>query len=77
VQEILALALEARGAVGHHTLALCGANGTAEVSLARLAELALLALSGAVGKILSAIVRLLLHLLQALVRTLDTTGNSL
>jgi hypothetical protein len=48
VQEILALALEARGAVGHHTLALCSANSTAEVGLARLAELALLALSGAV-----------------------------
>ena len=48
VQEILALALEASGAIGHHTLALCGTNGTAKVGLARLAELALLALSGAV-----------------------------
>ena len=48
VQEILALALEARGTVGHYTLALCRANGTAEVGLARLAELALLTLSGAV-----------------------------
>jgi hypothetical protein len=65
VQEILALALEARGAVGHHTLALCGANGTAEVGLARLAELALLALSGAVEKILSAIVRIAARLLVA------------
>jgi hypothetical protein len=50
VQEILALALETSGAVGHHTLALCGTNGTAKVGLARLAELALLALSGAVEK---------------------------
>lgn len=48
VQEILALALETSGAVGHHTLALCGTNGTAKVGLARLAELALLALSGTV-----------------------------
>jgi anthranilate phosphoribosyltransferase len=48
VQEILALALETSGAVGHHALALCGTNGTAEVGLARLAELALLALSSAV-----------------------------
>jgi hypothetical protein len=67
VQEILALALEARGTVGHHTLALCGANGGAEVSLARLAELALFALSGAVEKSrLSAIVRLMLDFFQAL-----------
>jgi len=50
VQEILALALETRGAVRHHTLALCGTNGTAKVGLARLAELALLALSGAIRK---------------------------
>ena len=48
VQEILALALETRGAVRHHTFALCGTNGTAKVGLARLAELALLALSSAV-----------------------------
>lgn len=44
VQELLALAGEALGAVGHHTLALRGADGTAQVGLARLAELALLAL---------------------------------
>ena len=50
VQEVLALALETRGAVRHHTLALCGTNGTAKVGLARLAELALLALGSAVRK---------------------------
>jgi hypothetical protein len=67
VQEILALALEARGTVGHHTLALCGADGGAEVSLARLAELALLALSGAVKKSkLLAMVRLLPDFFQTL-----------
>ena len=47
VEEVLALALEARGAVRHHTLALGRADSTAEVGLARLAELALLALGGA------------------------------
>ena len=50
VEEVLALALEARGAVRHHTLALGRADGTAEVGLARLAELALLALGGAAGE---------------------------
>jgi hypothetical protein len=50
VEEILALALEARGAVRHHTLALGRADGAAKVGLARLAELALLALSGAAGE---------------------------
>lgn len=50
VQKILALALEARGAVRHDTLALSRADGTAKVGLARLAELALLALGGAVEK---------------------------
>jgi hypothetical protein len=44
VEEVLALALEARGAIGHDTLALCCADLAAEVGLARLAELALLAL---------------------------------
>lgn len=34
VQEVLALALEARGAIGHHTLALCRPDLTAEVGLA-------------------------------------------
>lgn len=44
VEEILALALEARGTIRHETLALGGSNLAAEVGLARLAELALLAL---------------------------------
>lgn len=49
VQQVLALAAEARGAVGHEALALRRADLAAEVGLARLAELALLALWGAVG----------------------------
>lgn len=44
VEKILALALKAQGAVRHNTLALRCANLTAQVSLARLTELALLAL---------------------------------
>jgi hypothetical protein len=47
VKEILALALEARGAVRHDTLALGGADLAAKVGLAGLAELALLAFGGA------------------------------
>ena len=47
VEEVLALALEARGAVGHDALALGGTDLAAEVRLARLAKLALLALGGA------------------------------
>ena len=47
VQHILALALEAGGAVGHDALALGGANLAAEVRLARLAKLALFAFGGA------------------------------
>jgi hypothetical protein len=43
VEEVLALAPEARGAVGHDTLTLCSADLAAEVGLAGLAELALLA----------------------------------
>ena len=43
VEEVLALALEARGAVGHDALALGCADLAAQVGLARLAELALLA----------------------------------
>jgi len=43
VEEVFALALEARCAVGHHTLALCGADFAAEVRLAGEAELAFLA----------------------------------
>ena len=48
VEEVLALALEARGAVRHDTFALGGADLTAEVRLAGLAELAFLALRCAV-----------------------------
>lgn len=44
MKQVLALALEARSAVGHNALALGGADLAAEVGLARLAELALLAL---------------------------------
>ena len=43
VEEVLALALEARGAVGHDALTLSCADLAAQVGLARLAELALLA----------------------------------
>lgn len=48
MEEILALALEARGSVGHDTLTLSGSDLATEVGLAGLAELALLALGGAV-----------------------------
>lgn len=47
VQDILAAGLEARSAVGHHALALGGTDLAAQVGLAGLAELALLALGGA------------------------------
>lgn len=50
VQDFLALALEAAGAVGHDTLALGGADLSAKVSLARLAELAFLAFGCARGR---------------------------
>lgn len=49
VKQVLALGLESRGAVGHQTLALGGANLAAEVGLSGLAELALLAFGCAVG----------------------------
>lgn len=49
VQDVLTLALEAAGTVGHHALALSGANLAAKVGLAGLAELALLALGGVEG----------------------------
>ena len=48
VQQVLALALEPGGAVGHDTLTLRGADLAAQVCLARLAELAFLAFWGAV-----------------------------
>jgi hypothetical protein len=47
VKEVLALALEARSAIGHDTLSLRGTNLAAEVGLAGLAELAFLAFWGA------------------------------
>lgn len=47
MEEVFALAAEARGAVGHDTLSLCGADLAAEVGLAGLAELALFAFGGA------------------------------
>jgi hypothetical protein len=47
VEEILALALEARGSVRHDTLALSCSDLATEVGLARLAELALLTFGGA------------------------------
>lgn len=47
VEKILALALEARSAVGHDTLTLGSANLATEVGLAGLAELALFAFWGA------------------------------
>ena len=51
MEEILALALETRGSVRHDTLALGGSDLATEVGLARLAELALLALGGAEVKV--------------------------
>lgn len=51
VEDVLAAGLETRGAVGHHTLALSGTDLAAEVSLARLAELAFPALGGAAEKL--------------------------
>lgn len=49
VEKVFALALEARSAIRHNALALCGADLAAEVGLARFAELALFAFWGAVG----------------------------
>jgi hypothetical protein len=46
VEEVLAAGLEARGAVGHHTATLGGADLSAQVGLARLAELAFPAFGG-------------------------------
>jgi hypothetical protein len=48
VQDVLALALESRGSVGHDALALGGADLAAKVGLAGLAELALFAFRGAI-----------------------------
>lgn len=48
VEEILSTGAETAGAIGHQTLTLGSTDLTAEVGLARLAELALLALGGAI-----------------------------
>lgn len=50
VQQVLALAPEARRAIGHHALALRGADLAAEVRLAGLAELAFFTFWCAVGR---------------------------
>jgi hypothetical protein len=47
VEEVFALALEARGAVGHNAFALRGPDLAAEVRLAGFAEFAFAALGGA------------------------------
>jgi len=76
VEEILALALEARGAIRHHTLTLGRADGTAEVGLARLAELALLALGGAADKMrLVDVARLTADCLPGNLETLKLTAG--
>ena len=49
VKKVLALALKARGAIGHDTLALGCSDLATEIGLARLAELALFAFRGAGG----------------------------
>ena len=49
VQELLALAGESRGAIGHDTLTLGGSDLSTQVGLARLAELALLAFRCAIS----------------------------
>jgi hypothetical protein len=51
VEEVLALALEARGAVRHNAFALRGADLAAEVGLSGLAELAFFAFGGAGGRL--------------------------
>jgi len=48
VQQVLSAGLEAGSTIGHDTLTLRGTNLTAQVGLARLAELALTALGGAI-----------------------------
>lgn len=48
MENVLALALESAGAIGHDALALSGSDLAAEVCLARLAELALLTLGSTV-----------------------------
>lgn len=53
VKQILALALESRGTIGHQTLTLSGSDLAAEVGLSGLTELALLAFGGAVREYVS------------------------
>jgi hypothetical protein len=50
MKELLALAGESRCAIGHNTLTLGCSDLAAEIGLSRLAELAFLALRGAVFK---------------------------
>ena len=71
VQQVAALAAEARGAVGHLTLALRRADLAAQVGLARLAELALLAL----GSVQSNDMVARLDVGDALTDRLDNTGT--
>lgn len=47
MQQILSFAPESAGAVREDTLALCGSNLAAQISLSRLAELAFLAFGSA------------------------------
>jgi hypothetical protein len=71
VKQILALALESRGAVGHQTLTLCGSDLTAKVGLSGLAELALLAFGGVESN--DVVTRL--DVGDALANGLDNTGT--
>lgn len=71
VQDILASGAETAGTVGHQTLALCRTDLAAEVGLARLAELALLALWGVEGDHMVAG----LHVGDTLAHGLDDTGT--
>ena len=71
VEDVLATGAEAGGAVGHHTLALGGADLAAKVGLAGLAELALLALGGVESDDVVAG----LHVGDALADGLDDTGT--
>lgn len=50
MKELLALASETRGAIGHETFALSCSNLSAQVGLARNAELALFAFRGAMDQ---------------------------
>jgi hypothetical protein len=71
VEEVFALASEARCAVGHDTLSLCSADLAAEVRLAGFAELAFFAFGGV--KCNDVITRL--HIGNALSNRLDVTST--